>query len=266
MRTLTEEWYIELGRIRIAHEFIMTDATRSDYSGGRRVSGFSYALEGEAEYRLQTGERFSLKGGDVIFLPAGIAYTVIHARAYHHYTVNYEIREQNPADILPYNHPVVLHRGDTSHIETVFRELCHIWAEKKSGFEMQALGCLYRLTAVFVEEMRDRERVNVPYYRHLLPAKEVLDQSFSTPLTNAELAALCRMSETNFRRRFAEVFGKTPLAYRDERRLQHARELLASGYYTVGETACACGFSDVGYFVRFFRKHTGITPGEYMHG
>ena len=29
------------------------------------------------------------------------------------------------------------------------------------------------------------------------------------------------------------------------------------------ETAKKCGFDDVSYFVRFFKKHTGISPGKF---
>jgi AraC-like DNA-binding protein len=56
---------------------------------------------------------------------------------------------------------------------------------------------------------------------------------------------------------------QTPLAYRDGLRLAHAKELLLHAGATVGEAALACGFEDESYFVRFFKKQTGVTPGAY---
>ena len=44
---------------------------------------------------------------------------------------------------------------------------------------------------------------------------------------------------------------------------EYAKEYLNSGYYTVTEIAEKCGFDDVSYFVRFFKKQTGLTPGAY---
>jgi AraC-like DNA-binding protein len=70
------------------------------------------------------------------------------------------------------------------------------------------------------------------------------------------------MSATNFRREWKKIYLETPLQYRDSIRLYYAKEYLNSGYYTVTEIAEKCGFDDVSYFVRFFKKKAGRTPGE----
>jgi hypothetical protein len=43
----------------------------------------------------------------------------------------------------------------------------------------------------------------------------------------------------------------------------NAKELLESGFYSVSEVAMRCGFDDVSYLCRFFKKHTGLTPLEF---
>ena len=70
------------------------------------------------------------------------------------------------------------------------------------------------------------------------------------------------MSVTNFRREWKKQYGASPLDYRDAVRLSYASEYLASGYYTVSEVAEKCGFDDVSYFVRFYKRKTGTTPGS----
>ena len=42
-----------------------------------------------------------------------------------------------------------------------------------------------------------------------------------------------------------------------------AKQLLASGSGTIEEISRLCGFRSSGYFCRMFRKHTGLTPGQY---
>ena len=128
---------------------------------------------------------------------------------------------------------------------------------------MRAVGAVYELVAAFIEEL-DFVRLSASLsYRRLVPAREYIDASYSEEMTLSSLARLCNMSETNFRRRFLEVFGETPFAYRDRLRILYAKDYLLGGYYTVTETAEKCGFTDVSYFCRFFKKHTGLTPKEF---
>ena len=86
---------------------------------------------------------------------------------------------------------------------------------------------------------------------------------FSESVSNAALAALCNMSETNFRREWARAYGMTPLASRDGLRMERAKGLLLHSHFAVGEIARICGFEDESYFGRFFKKHVGLSPGEF---
>ena len=45
--------------------------------------------------------------------------------------------------------------------------------------------------------------------------------------------------------------------------MECAAELLCSTSDSVTEVALACGFGDVSYFGRLFRRQKGKTPGEY---
>lgn len=47
-------------------------------------------------------------------------------------------------------------------------------------------------------------------------------------------------------------------------RLNRSKELLKTSEYSVAQTANAVGFDDVTYFIKFFKKHTGLTPKKYQ--
>ena len=54
--------------------------------------------------------------------------------------------------------------------------------------------------------------------------------------------------------------------YISEKRLKKACSLLENDAYTVKEVAALTGYENYNYFFRVFKKHMGITPGEYqMH-
>ena len=127
---------------------------------------------------------------------------------------------------------------------------------------MHAIGCLYELLSLFYFDYVNRQSSSS--YQRLLLAKEHIEQNFDKPVTLEELAKLSDMSVTNFRREWKKLYAESPLQYRDTIRLNYAKEYLNSGYYyKISEIAKKCGFDDVSYFVRFFKKQTGITPTEF---
>ncbi|MDR3713380.1 MAG: AraC family transcriptional regulator [Puia sp.] len=63
---------------------------------------------------------------------------------------------------------------------------------------------------------------------------------------------------------FKEQFGFTPLEYINRERIKLAKQLLSDPRNNITATSFQCGFSDVNYFVRIFRKMEGITPKTYQ--
>ena len=77
---------------------------------------------------------------------------------------------------------------------------------------------------------------------------------------------LCRkayMSRNLFFKWFKEQFGITPLEYINSERIKMAKQLLKKSGNSIASVSFQCGFTDVNYFVRLFRKTEGITPGAY---
>lgn len=64
------------------------------------------------------------------------------------------------------------------------------------------------------------------------------------------------------RRGFAALTGQTPHRYLLHRRCAEARRLLAEGC-SLAQVAEACGYRDVFFLSRQFRRLTGIAPGEF---
>lgn len=89
-----------------------------------------------------------------------------------------------------------------------------------------------------------------------------LEGQLDRPLPTAELARHAGLGETQFRKWFAERMGTSPHAFVAARRLARAKALLAEGL-RVRQVAKACGYPDEYYFMRVFKKATGLTPGAW---
>jgi AraC-like DNA-binding protein len=71
------------------------------------------------------------------------------------------------------------------------------------------------------------------------------------------------MSRNEFFKWFKEQFGITPLEYINRERIKLAKQILSDKENSVSSVGYQCGFTDVNYFVRLFKKAEGITPGAY---
>lgn len=78
-----------------------------------------------------------------------------------------------------------------------------------------------------------------------------------------KLSRKAYMSRNAFYKWFREQFGVTPLDYINQERIKLAKQLLSEKNNSITAVSYQCGFTDVNYFVRLFRKAEGITPGAY---
>ena len=65
-----------------------------------------------------------------------------------------------------------------------------------------------------------------------------------------------------FRALFSKQFGMSPVQYRNRLRIDRAAVILSEGSCTVSEAAYACGFENIGYFCRCYKKFMEETPME----
>ncbi|MEO0066284.1 MAG: hypothetical protein RI983_1610 [Bacteroidota bacterium] len=72
------------------------------------------------------------------------------------------------------------------------------------------------------------------------------------------------MSKATFYRSFKKEYGISPLEYIISEKIKLAKTLLANPKTTLKSVAFECGFHDVNYFVRLFKKNESITPGQYQ--
>ncbi|MBW8687018.1 AraC family transcriptional regulator [Chitinophaga rhizophila] len=72
------------------------------------------------------------------------------------------------------------------------------------------------------------------------------------------------LSRNLFFKWFREQFGITPVEYVNKERIKLAKELLVKPQSSIYDVSKLCGFTDVNYFIRVFRKLEGTTPKVYQ--
>jgi AraC family transcriptional regulator len=96
--------------------------------------------------------------------------------------------------------------------------------------------------------------------------KRVLDRiehNFQSEISLASLAEEAGYSRGHFLKMFRTSMGMTPHRYLLKRRTDHARTLLKRPEISIIDVAADCGFSSQAHLTQVFRKHVGVTPGDY---
>ena len=84
---------------------------------------------------------------------------------------------------------------------------------------------------------------------------------------NTALAARqCGYSISRFSEVFKLRYGTALKKLAVEKRMEKAKRMLAYGGRTVQDVAAACGYTDVYFFSKLFKKHTGVSPSKYNGG
>jgi len=148
-------------------------------------------------------------------------------------------------------------------IRTIFKKLL---ANNNLNETSNLYYCLSALYEVFhiVDGMQKKEH-------HISPKSSVLQKAFdyietnylTSTLLNSALADMCSLSERRFTTLFKEYYGETPRKYILRKKIDHASNLLLTGIYTIEQVSEICGFTDVYYFNKMFKRYMNITPGLY---
>lgn len=93
--------------------------------------------------------------------------------------------------------------------------------------------------------------------QHWLQATQAKDIALGT------LAALAKLEERTFLRRFQKATGMTTTEYCQRLRVGRARELLQFGTASIDRVAWEVGYNDSSAFRKVFTRIVGLSPGEY---
>jgi DNA-binding IclR family transcriptional regulator len=94
-------------------------------------------------------------------------------------------------------------------------------------------------------------------------AVKIINSTLNGPIDMKELAETLYVSYSWFRKVFKEQTGEAPAEYHLNRRLEKARELLASSGMSVREISESLGFKNQNHFSALFKRKTGRSPTEF---
>jgi len=175
--------------------------------------------------------------------------------------------------------PVLMITGGHSEAVAIWALRIRVWdllvKPVSSGELSQRLTALFKLTnhagtgserdITFPSQGIETTMVPTDFdeHRKTHPAIAHVAKHFDRKIMLDDVAALCRLSPTQFCRVFRQEQGVSFCQHLLHYRLERACEGLAHSGALAKEVAYAVGFNDLSYFTWAFKRQFGLTPSEY---
>jgi len=164
--------------------------------------------------------------------------------------------------------PCIFYDGSSKEVIRAASAVFSSVAEPSPGYELSVAGSVSLLFGLILthELYETGAPESVRGMRKVSKIKDVIDfieHNYSSDITLDELSKVASMNPKYFCRFFREMTSRTPMDYLNYQRIEHAAHDLSHAGKSVTEAAYGCGFNDLSYFIRTFRKYKGVTPGKY---
>ncbi len=140
---------------------------------------------------------------------------------------------------------------------------------RRTGFDsvLGLLSILHDLSIARNSKTLSDSYTHLPPYsynsRRIEKVTEYIYNNYQKEITLGDVAHIANMPETSFSRFIKKHTGRTFIDTLNELRLGHASRLLIETTNSVAEIAYDCGFNNISYFNRVFKKLKNCTPKEY---
>jgi AraC family transcriptional regulator, exoenzyme S synthesis regulatory protein ExsA len=92
---------------------------------------------------------------------------------------------------------------------------------------------------------------------------QTVETNLMSKLTLKELAFLCNMSVSTFKREFEKHFAESPIKWFQNKRLEYARHLLYKEQKSSSEIYLEVGYENLSSFIQAYKSKYGITPKQH---
>ncbi|GAA5021948.1 AraC family transcriptional regulator [Marivirga lumbricoides] len=139
--------------------------------------------------------------------------------------------------------------------------------EKNEMLKWEKIHSLITLVYIHISrEYRPTRKVkSIAYLQLVRKFEDVLESNFKNLKLASEYADLLNITTKHLNRITKECFNKTSTQLISERVILEAKRMLMHSGYNVNQISEELGFNETSYFIRFFRKNTGVTPLNFVN-
>ncbi|MFP4382736.1 MAG: helix-turn-helix domain-containing protein [Spirochaetia bacterium] len=153
--------------------------------------------------------------------------------------------------------------GGKERLESLFARIERELDSQLPGFETEVLALFMQTIVHICRTFESSAEWNRNVSRAAAQTAAYIEANFSSKITVGKLCAAAGVQKSALYEQFQRFYGSTPFEYLTAIRLQKAASYLQGGNDPIKQIAPRCGFEDVNYFTRMFRKHYRLPPGRF---
>lgn len=146
-------------------------------------------------------------------------------------------------------------KGDVDSLNKAFAEIPRYPREK-----LEAFASMLPILAEYIE---NNNLVSDTTESLGMMIKRYIKNNLTQKITLTDIAWHLHCSTVTLTEHFKKEFGMTIMEYVTSKRMQMAVRLLENSDTSIREIAESCGFSDIEYFSKSFKKYYGTSPSEW---
>ena len=211
-----------------------------------------------ATYTDSDGKVTKADSGSIIYAPEGARYCAYFDNFENENSctigINFRLFDEN-------NCPIIFENEIKTYRSSSFRKLAEkidradkythpCFAEMKSG--------IYDIISVIGNTQNTLDNK----YKVIYKGIEYLE-SGNFAMSIEDIADMCNVSTSYFRKLFKQYSGMSPIQYRMNSKLQKAKDYLCHTDLNSSEIADLLLFNDTSFFCRYFKSVTGTTPEQF---
>ena len=207
--------------------------------------------------------------GKMFFLMPGVwhTYKPIENSGWNEYWIGFkgEIIQKIVDEGFFLNRAPVFNIGLNERIIDLYLKAIEIAREERAGYQQALSGIVMHILGLMYYRDKTRDFEDEELIKKINKAKVIMRESVYKNLVAEDVAKLLNISYSGFRRAFKEFTGTSPSQYMLELKLNEAKLMLSASNQSVKEISYSLNFENPDYFPIFFKKRTGLTPGEYRN-
>ena len=135
------------------------------------------------------------------------------------------------------------HLADEQMVETKIKEFVLLISKSQNMSPVDFLASMFKLNRTEFES--------------------TIRNNLYTNLSVVQMAQLCSMSTSSFKRKFKEMFNESPKRYITKKKLEKSADLLRNSSERISTIAYECGYDTVSTFNRSFKLSKGVSPSGF---